>query len=163
MQKQSLIIGDQLQLLKRLFGKKFVAFLIDGPNIVRKGMSINFDKIRAQLSRYGELVIQRVYLDQHATDKLIEAMINQGFDVRITSGDVDVTMAVDATELALSDDIDVIVFMTRDMDYIPAIIKAKRKGKKVIVVAPTKGLASALKHHADEVLLIPGNPEKAKR
>ena len=111
-------------------------------------------KIKTQLLKDGPLKIARVYLDQYATDKLIEAVVNLGFESVITVGDVDVAMAVDATESAFSKEIDTIVFITRDSDYLPAILKAKRQGKKTVVYLVEDGSAVALKNTVDRVVFI---------
>ncbi|MFA5746139.1 MAG: NYN domain-containing protein [archaeon] len=131
-----------------------IAVFVDGPNILRKEFNIDLYKIKLQLLKDGPLKIARVYLDQYATDKLIEAVVNLGFESVITVGDVDVAMAVDATECAFSKEIDTVVFITRDSDYLPAILKAKRQGKKTIVYLVEDGSAIALKNTVDRVVFI---------
>ena len=131
-----------------------IAVFVDGPNILRKEFNIDLYKIKLQLLKDGPLKVARVYLDQYATDKLIEAVVNLGFESVITVGDVDVAMAVDATEFAFSKEIDTIVFITRDSDYLPAILKAKRQGKKTIVYLVEDGSAVALKNTVDRVVFI---------
>ncbi len=139
---------------KRKRGHHKIALLIDGPNMLRKEFNINLDKIREVLKEYGDIVIGRVYLNQYASDKLIEAVINQGFEPRISAGDVDVEMAVDATELVFNPNIDTIVYVTRDADFLPAIRKAKEKGKKIIIIGAEPGFSTALKKIADVVIII---------
>jgi uncharacterized protein (TIGR00288 family) len=131
-----------------------IAVFIDGPNILRKEFNIDLYKIKKQLLSFGDLKIARVFLDQYATDKLIEAVVNLGFESIITVGDVDVNMAVDATEAAFSKEIDTIVFITRDSDYLPAILKAKKQGKKTVVYLVDEGSAIALKNTVDKVVFI---------
>lgn len=131
-----------------------IAVFVDGPNMLRKEFNIDLSKIKAQLLKEGSLKIARVYLDQYATDKLIEAVVNLGFESIITVGDVDVAMSVDATEAAFNKEIDTIVFVTRDSDYLPAILKAKRQGKKTVVYLVEEGSAVALKNTVDRVVFI---------
>lgn len=131
-----------------------IAVFVDGPNMLRKEFNIDLSKIKQQLQKEGPLKIARVYLDQYATDKLIEAVVNLGFESIITVGDVDVAMSVDATEAAFSAEIDTIVFITRDSDYLPAILKAKRQGKKTVVYLVEEGSAVALKNTVDRVVFI---------
>ncbi len=147
--------------LKKIFKKEQketnrnnIAVFVDGPNILRKEFNIDLSKIKAQLQKDGPLKIARVYLDQYATDKLIEAVVNIGFESVITVGDVDVAMAVDATEASFNKEIDTIVFITRDSDYLPAILKAKRQGKKTVVYLVEDGSAVALKNTVDRVVFI---------
>ncbi|WP_456372027.1 TIGR00288 family NYN domain-containing protein [Methanocaldococcus sp.] len=135
-------------------GEHRIALLIDGPNMLRKEFNIDLDKIREVLSEFGDIVIGRVYLNQYASDKLIEAVINQGFEPKISAGDVDVEMAVDATELVFNPNIDTIAYVTRDADFLPAIRKAKERGKKVIVIGAEPGFSKALQNIADYVIKI---------
>jgi len=135
-------------------GEHRIALLIDGPNMLRKEFNIDLDKIREVLSEFGDIVIGRVYLNQYASDKLIEAVINQGFEPKISAGDVDVEMAVDATELVFNPNIDTIAYVTRDADFLPAIRKAKERGKKVIVIGAEPGFSTALQNIADYVIKI---------
>ena len=131
-----------------------MALLIDGPNMLRKEFNIDLDKIREVLDEFGSIVIGRVYLNQYASDKLIEAIANQGFEPRISAGDVDVEMAVEGTELIFNNNIDTIVYMTRDADFLPAIRKAKEHGKKIIVIGAEPGFSTAIQNIADHVIKI---------
>jgi len=135
-------------------GTNRMALLIDGPNMLRKEFNIDLDKIREVLDEFGSIIIGRVYLNQYASDKLIEAIANQGFEPRISAGDVDVEMAVEGTELIFNDNIDTIVYMTRDADFLPAIRKAKEHGKKIIVIGAEPGFSTAIQNIADHVIKI---------
>ena len=147
----------------RLFGKNKpdIALLVDGPNILRKAFNIDLTEVKKELQKHGNIRIAKIYLDQYASEKLIEAMVNQGFDTEITTGDVDVTMAIEAMEYALNTDIDIIALMTRDTDYRPVLVKAKAHGKKTIIVATEVAFSAALRNTADKVIIFkgPGNIE----
>ncbi|WP_292460638.1 TIGR00288 family NYN domain-containing protein [Methanothermococcus sp.] len=152
---------EKLSNLKKFYVKKSsrkgtnkMALLVDGPNMLRKEFNIDLDKIREVLDEFGSIVIGRVYLNQYASDKLIEAIANQGFEPRISAGDVDVEMAVEGTELVFNNNIDTIVYMTRDADFLPAIRKAKEHGKKIIVIGAEPGFSTAIQNIADHVIKI---------
>ncbi|MFB6088371.1 MAG: TIGR00288 family NYN domain-containing protein [Candidatus Aenigmatarchaeota archaeon] len=144
-------------------GKKHkVGLFVDGPNIIRKEFNINLDKLRERVEGYGRIVIGKVFLNQFASEKLIEAIANQGFEPVIALGgeeqeegksDVDVSMAVAIME-AVYRPMDIIVIVTRDADFLPVIQKAKEMNKEVIVMAVEEGLSTALKNAADKVELI---------
>ncbi len=138
----------------KLSRRNNIAVFIDGPNILRKEFNIDLSKVKNQLLEEGAIKIARVFLDQYATDKLIEAVVNLGFETKITVGDVDVSMAVDATEVSFNKEIDIVAFVTRDSDYLPAILKAKQQGKKTIVFLKDEGSAIALKNTVDKVVFI---------
>jgi uncharacterized protein (TIGR00288 family) len=86
---------------------------------------------------------------------------NQGFEIITTTGDVDVTMAIEAMEYALSSGIDTVALMTRDTDYKPVLVKAREHGKKTIVIATDVAFSAALRNTADKVIIFkgPGNVE----
>jgi uncharacterized protein (TIGR00288 family) len=147
-----------------LFGRKRkpeIALLIDGPNILRKAFNIDLVAVKRELGKYGNIRVARIYLDQFASDKLIEAMVNQGFETITTTGDVDVTMAIEGMEYVLDPKVDIIALMTRDTDYRPVLVKAKARGKKTIIVATDVAFSAALRNTADTVIIFkgPGNVE----
>ena len=134
--------------------KKNIAVFVDGPNILRKEFGINLEDVTKALKPLGEIKIGRVFLNQFASQKLIEAIVNQGFETIVTTGDTDVSMAVDITETAFSPVVDAIAVVTRDSDFLPSIIKAKREGKEIIVVLVDEQAAVALKNSADKLIIL---------
>jgi len=144
--------------LRKIFGKHTngIALLVDGPNILRKAFNIDLLEIKRELNKYGNIRVAKIYLDQYASDKLIEAMVNQGFETEITTGDVDVTMAIEAMEYVLNKDIDIIALVTRDTDYRPVLVKAKAYGKKTMIIATDVAFSSALRNTADRIMIFKG-------
>ena len=141
-------LGDLLKKKK----DRNIALFIDGPNVIRKDMHLDLDAVKKELKKHGKIRIGTVFLDQYASDKLIEAMINQGYQPVITSGDVDVTMACEAVEQIFNPHIDIIALMTRDTDFRPVLVKAKEHGKETIVIGGDPGFSVALKNTADIVI-----------
>ncbi len=141
-----------------IFGKKRneknIACFVDGPNMIRKELKISLDKIKKELSKYGKIKIARVFLDQFASDKLIEAVANQGYEAVIIPSDVDVALAVDAMKFVFDDRIDSIAIVSRDSDFKPLLEKVKERGKEAIVIGTKPDFSSALKNTADIVIEI---------
>ncbi len=137
-------------------GRPNIALLVDGPNILRKAFNVDLIEIKKELNKLGTIRVARIYLDQYASDKLIEAMVNQGFETEITTGDVDVTMAIEAMECVLDPEIDAIALMTRDTDYRPVLVKAKARGKKTIIIATDVAFSAALRNTADRIIIFKG-------
>jgi uncharacterized protein (TIGR00288 family) len=133
---------------------KTIGILIDGPNVLRKEFNISFEDIKKKVQKHGQIKISKVFLDQYATEKLIEAVSNQGFEPIVTSTDVDVAMAAEAMELVFNPAIDVIALMTRDADFQPVLVKAKARGKETLVVGVEPGFSIALKNTADHVITM---------
>jgi uncharacterized protein (TIGR00288 family) len=145
-------------ILKRFLGvgKPNIALLVDGPNILRKAFNIDLMEVKRELGKMGNIRIARIYLDQYASDKLIEAMVNQGFETEITTGDVDVTMAIEGMEYVLDPRIDMLALMTRDTDYRPVLVKARRHGKKTVIIATDVAFSAALRNTADRLIIFKG-------
>ena len=134
-----------------------IALLIDGPNTIRKSFNLDLNEIKKEVQKYGKIRVARIYLDQFASDKLIEAMVNQGFETITTTGDVDVTMAIEAMEYVLNPEIDTIALMTRDTDFRPVLVKARAKGKSTMIVATDVAFSAALRNTADRVIIFKVN------
>ncbi len=149
-------VPNMLEGLKALMakkkGEKNIACFVDGPNIIRKELGIDLEKVRKTLAKHGKMKVAKVFLDQYASDKLIEAVTNQGFDPVVVPSDVDVALAVEAVEASFNDNIDVIAIVSRDSDFKPVVMKAKAHGKETIVAGCEPDFSSALRNAADIVI-----------
>jgi len=142
------------RLSKKKKDSKNIAVFVDGPNILRKELHIDLGDIKKALEPLGRIKISKVFLNQYASDKLVEACVNQGFESIITVGDVDVSMAVDATEAIFNPNINAIALVTRDADFLPVVVKAKRYGKDTIVILSEEASAASLKNTADHLIIL---------
>ena len=118
---------------KKKAGRK-IGLIIDGPNILRK----------------------EVILNQYASQGLIEAISNQGFEVIVVAGDTDVMMGIVAMEIIYNDNINTVALATRDADFLPIINKAKEYGKETIIIGMDPGFSTALQNAADYVIKMGG-------
>lgn len=147
------MVIKKIQEVLRQKKAKHIALFVDGPNVIRKDINIDLSSVKKKVEKYGGIKVCRIYLDQYASDKLIEAVTNQGYEPIITTGDVDVTMAVDAMQQVFNNHIQIIALMTRDIDFRPVIIKAKELGKETILVGAEPGFSTALRNTADVVIV----------
>ena len=150
-----------LDKIKRRFGERpKVAFFVDGPNMIRKEFNIDLKDLKKRVEKYGRIVIGKVFLNQFASEKLIEAVANEGFESVMALGDpeqktdVDVAIAVHAMEAVENPDIEIIALASRDADFLPLIQKVKQSGKIALLVTVESGLAVSLRHAADYVELL---------
>lgn len=142
----------------RLENTQKVALLVDGPNMLRKEFMIDLRELRRRARKYGRIIIAKVFINQFAPEKLVEAIINEGFECVMSlaeateeANDVDVSLAVAAMEIVFKRDVDVFAIATRDADFLPVIQKAKEYGKKVVVFGAEPGFSSSLQNAADYV------------
>jgi len=138
-----------------------VAVFVDGPNVVRKEFELDLDGLRETVEDFGKIKVGKVFLNQYASDGLIEAIVSQGFEAELGLGgekakesDVDVYMATSAVETIFKDDIDTLVLVTRDTDFLPVIQKAKEHGKETVIIGMEPGFSTALKNAADQVVTL---------
>lgn len=138
-----------------------VALFVDGPNLLRKEFAIDLRELKKRASKYGRITIAKVFLNQFAPEKLIEAIINEGFESAISlakaeeSGeDIDVSLAIDVMETIFTRDVDIIAIASRDADFLPLIQRAKEHGKKVVVFGSEPGFSVSLQNAADYVEIL---------
>ncbi|WP_292487225.1 TIGR00288 family NYN domain-containing protein [Methanohalobium sp.] len=145
---------------KKETGRRNIGLLVDGPNVLRKEFNVNLEAIRDVLKEYGNVKIGLVFLNQYASEKLVEAIENNGFEPVICSSDVDVRLAVEGTEMVCNPNIDTITLVTRDADFKPLLNKANKHGKETILFGVEPGFSPALKNSADYVIML--NTEEMK-
>jgi len=154
-------VKTSLEKIRKRFGEKpKLAFFVDGPNMIRKEFNLDLKDLRKRVGKYGRIIIGKVFLNQFASEKLIEAVANEGFETIIALGDpelktdVDVSITVHAMEAIYNPDIEVIALASRDADFLPLIQKAKEHGKITVLVTIESGLAVSLRHASDFVELL---------
>lgn len=147
------------QLRRRIDERPRVAVFVDGPNMLRKEFSVDLRDLKERAEKYGRMIIGKVFVNQFAPEKLVEAIINEGFEAVTVLGeknqdtgdsaDVDVAVTVSAMEAILTKNVDIIGIATRDADFLPVIQKSKEYGKKVIVFGLEPGFSTSLQNAAD--------------
>ena len=142
--------------LSRRFGSTpRVGLFVDGPNMLRDEFDVDLDELRETAAANGSLAITRLYLDENASSGLIQAGEAHGFDVRVTSGDVDVKLAVDATAAIHDADLDFLAVASRDTDFKPVLEMANRAGIATLAIAPGEhGRSEALVRAADDAVVL---------
>lgn len=132
-----------------------VGLFVDGPNVFREAFTVDLDDIRKTARTEGRLAIRRLYLDDGAPPELLRAAEARGFEVTVTSGDVDVKLAVDATEFVVADSIDTLIIVSRDTDFKPVVEVASRRGLHTVALAPGEhGSSDALANAAQAALTL---------
>jgi len=148
-----------MKLSRRIFreedSSQRVGLFVDGPNVLRSEFDVDLDEVRDIAAEYGPLAVTRLYVDQNASPGLIQAAEARGFEVRTTSGDVDVRLAVDATDAAVAGQIDVLAVASRDTDFKPALEVAAREGVRTVAIAPGEyGRSDALRNAAEDAVTL---------
>jgi uncharacterized protein (TIGR00288 family) len=135
-----------------------VGLFVDGPNVFRSEFHADLDDLREAAASFGRLALARVYLDADAPADLLRAAEAHGFEAVVTSGDVDVRLAVEATEAATDRGLGTIAVASRDLDFKPVLEAAKRHDVRTVAIAPGEhGRSEGLCAAADEAVLLEGD------
>ncbi|NJE13861.1 TIGR00288 family NYN domain-containing protein, partial [Thermococcus sp. LS2] len=140
--------------MRKSEGEKSIGLIINGPNILIKKFNIRVEDIPKPLEEIGKIRVAKVVLNQNASPKLIEAVVNHGLEPIIVIGDADVTVAVEAMKLIYNPNIDVIALAVRDTNFLPVVNEAKSKGKETVVIGAEPGFSKALQNAADYVIIL---------
>lgn len=138
--------------LRKSGGEKSIGLIINGPNLLTKKFNVRIEEILNPLKEIGRIRIAKVVLNQNASPKLVEAIINHGLEPIIVNGRADVAVAVEAMKLIYNPKIGVIALALRDAHFLPLLFEAKRINKEVIILGP--GLSEALQNTADKVIKL---------
>jgi uncharacterized protein (TIGR00288 family) len=148
-----------MDLLDRLSGGNEptggVGLFVDGPNVLRDEFDVDLADVRAAAERAGRLRTCRLYLNERAPPGLIQAAEANGYEVVVTSGDVDVKLAVDLTRFVCENGPDVVAVASRDTDFKPALEVANAAGVRTLAIAPgTHGRSDALQNAATDAVTL---------
>lgn len=144
--------GNRWRALKSLFRReKKVAIIVDGPNLLRRigSKQIKIEDIDEVANNLGVISDRYIMLNRHAGPKLIEAMINSGYNPIIEHGNLYIRIAMKAVELANQNRIDILLIASRDARVVPILMKLKEKGIETAIVGFDPGFSIALKNVAD--------------
>ena len=141
-----------------------IALFVDGPNMLRDEFDVDLDDIREATAAKDRLATARLYVDEHATPGLIQAAEARGFEVVVTSGDVDVKLSVDATRFATEGRAKTLAIASRDTDFKPVLEVANSYGLATLAIAPaTHGRSDALRNAATESLTLADGADSSEQ
>lgn len=139
----------------RRYDEPRIGLFVDGPNVLRSEFDVDLDEVREKTVEHGRPVLTRLYVDEHATPALVQAAEARGYEVIMTSGDVDVKLAVDATAAAVRDECDLLAIASRDVDFKPVLERAARHGLTTLAIAPGEhGRSEGLQNAAHDAVTL---------
>lgn len=114
--------------------------------------------------RLGELAFRgwKVKQSRLTTTNGDSALINAShLTADISQKGVDMRIGLDIAALTLKKHVEVIVLVTADSDFIPAMKFARREGAQLFLVHLGHGVMHGMLEHADVVIEIPSQPHVA--
>ncbi len=141
----------------RISSEKKIAVFVDGPNFLRKvnNRQIKLDVIDEKIKHLGTTVLRKVFLNEYASDSLIKAITNSGYEPVVSPHDLYVIMSIEIIK-TIEKRIrpDVILIASRHAKISPILLKIKEKGLETIVIGFEPGFSVAIRKTADIVLTI---------
>ncbi|MCG3216208.1 MAG: NYN domain-containing protein [Candidatus Heimdallarchaeota archaeon] len=144
-------------LRERLSGERKTAIIVDGPNFLRKvrDRQIKLEEIDEVAKDTGLAIVKKVILNEFASEKLIQAITNSGYEPIVTSYDIHITMSIEIMKiLQKNKSVGLIVIASRDARIVPILLKLKEKGIETAIVGFEPGLSVAVKKMADQTFLL---------
>ncbi len=153
-----------------------VAIFIDVQNLYHSAKNlynsrVDFSAIVEKAVSKRNLIRSFAYVIRTKTGEeksFFEALTNLGIETRIKDlqefygglkkGDWDVGIVVDAIRMSIN--VDAIVLVTGDGDFIPLVEYLKNRGKRVEIMAFERSASSKLKEVADEFIDLEKSPKK---
>ena len=141
----------------RLSGERKIAIIVDGPNFLRKvnGRQIKLEEIDEKIKDMGKAVVRKVLLNEFASEKLIQAVTNSGYEPIVSPYDIYITLSIEVMNvLKQNSDIAAVIIASRHARITPILLKLKEKGIETVMVGFDPGFSVAVKKHADKIFLI---------
>jgi uncharacterized protein (TIGR00288 family) len=143
-----------VRLVRRLGRPGRLALLIDGPNVLRREFDVRLDELKRAIQDLGKVGTAKVYLNERASDKLLEAIANSGFTPCVTTTDVHLVMAIDAMDLILGDNTRMLAIFSRHARAAPILRHARECGLETLAIGFEPGFSIAVQNAADHVLRV---------
>jgi len=135
--------------------KRKIGLVINGPNILLGKHSIDLVDILGVLNEFGRIVVGKVVLNKGASTKLVEIVVEYGLEPVVVLGRVDVAVTIESMKLIHNPTIDVLALGVRDAQFVPLLFEAKKLGKEIVIIAPSKKVSDALQNTADKTIKLP--------
>jgi uncharacterized protein (TIGR00288 family) len=147
-------ITSLVRVIRRLGRSGRVALLIDGPNVLRREFDVRLDELKRAIQDLGKVGVAKVYLNERASDKLLEAIANSGFTPCVTTADVHIMMAIDAMDLILGDTTRMLAIFSRHARAAPILRHAREYGLETLAIGFEPGFSIAVQNAGDHVLRV---------
>jgi len=121
--------------LKGVLKKNSAILIVDSstvnPNIVIEKIS----NVKDVIDDLGRIIATKFYIEGNRySDELIDRIVEIGGMPIIEPSDLDIHLALALAELIYDKNINIIIIATKNVNFVPILIKAKSEGKKTILI-----------------------------
>ena len=115
---------------------------------------MRLDDLKSLIEELGKIGVAKVYLNDRASAKLLEAISNSGFTPVVTTSDVHLHMTIESMDLVLGDATKLLVIFSRHARAAPILRRAREHGLETLAIGFEPGFSVAVQNAADYVLRI---------
>jgi len=153
-----ILSSSSIQALRgRISGEKKIAVFVDGPNFLRKlkNRQIKLEEVDEKIKDLGRTSIRKVILNEHASEKLIQAITNSGYEPLVSPHDIYITLSVEVMETVRDGkNVDIVVIASRHARTAPILAKVKEKGLETVVIGFEPGFSIAAQKMANQTYFL---------
>ncbi|MDH5401773.1 MAG: NYN domain-containing protein [Candidatus Heimdallarchaeota archaeon] len=148
--------GRWKSLKSRFRREKKIVILVDGPNLLRKvgKRSVKIEDVDEIASKLGSTIERYIFLNDQASDKLIQAMVNSGYNPIVVRGDIYISMGMKTMEIAHRNNCDLFLYGSRDARLGPMLMKLREKNFETAIVGFDPGFSVLLQNQSDYVFQL---------
>ena len=135
--------------LKGVLKKNSAILIIDSSTVNPNTVIEKINKVKDVIDDFGRIIATKFYIEGNRyNDELIDKIVEIGGMPVIEPSDLDIHLALALSELIYDKNISIIIIATKNVNFIPILIKAKSEGKKTILIKE-KGTSNPLDNTVD--------------
>lgn len=121
--------------LKGVLKKNSAILIIDSSTVNPNTVIGKINNVKDVIDDFGRIIATKFYIEGNRyNDDLIDKIVEIGGMPIIEPSDLDIHLALALSELIYDKNISIIIIATKNVNFIPILIKAKSEGKKTILV-----------------------------
>lgn len=121
--------------LKGVLKKNSAILIIDSTTVNPNSIIEKISNLKDVIDDLGRIVATKFYIEGNRyNDELINKIVEIGGMPIIEPSDLDIHLALALSELIYDKNINIIIIATRNVNFVPILIKAKSEGKKTILI-----------------------------
>lgn len=120
--------------LKKISRKRGIMVLIDGKTTNVERIMEKVIYIKEILEEIGGILSIKFFLEGNVNEAMINKITDSGCLPIIVPSDVDIYIALEATEQIFNNKVTTLVLATTNADLLPIFIKSREEGKKTVLI-----------------------------
>ncbi|MGQ4914535.1 MAG: NYN domain-containing protein [Candidatus Asgardarchaeia archaeon] len=127
-------VGRIKKTLKKVSRKRGVVFFVDGKTADVQKIMDKITYIKEILEEIGGILSIKFFLEGSVSDTMITRITESGCLPVIVPGDVDIYLALEATEQIFNNKVTTVALATTNTDLLLVLIRTREEGKKTVLI-----------------------------